>query len=293
MNVGAVLLLLGAAGAGVAVVASSKPPRRAVPDDVENPPRGRVWSESTTTIATVNAPGWYRDVLTQEGHLCGTSSSGGLGDLDELRAAAEDIGFDKWRCRERNGEATPKPMSFRVDFGKLPTPRVVAVDVRIVDTEAIVERTRVRTQKTTSGRRRGILDVNEYELEGPARETVYCERLARRIAGASLGPYLTRRKLPCSDLPPTPAQQYTLYRAQRETSLNGLTARTWEWFAKVRGGAHAYAARSSIGAGGSYRGLYDLRIDVDGAGVYLAGSIAPSVAPQRLRIEATWRTRLP
>lgn len=285
----AVLGILGVGLGGVAIATSTS--KSSKKDDVDNPPRGRVWSEPTNVTAAVEARGWYMDVISgtaQNDRPCGFKG-GAL--TDPPGYLYDDCGGSCFRCKERNGEATPVPESFRVDFGKLDGPRIVAADVRIVDVEGIVARTEPRTRKDSSGRKRGWLDVNEYTLQGAARETVYCERLARKIDGATLGAYLTRRKLPCIDLPATPVQPYTLYRALRDTTKDLATWETWEWFAKVKNDAPADATRSPIGGKGSYRGLYDLRLEVDETGVFVAGRVAPSLAPQQLRVEIAWRTR--
>lgn len=289
-----IALLVGAGVAAVAVATSDDD----VKDDVDNPPRGKVWSDVQTIAIDLIARGWYSDVLTP---TAGSSMPCGVADPT---AISRKCGVTCFECDERKvpmriygttemlGEATPRAMPWRVDLGALDN-LVVAADVRIVDRFGIVARTLPRTRKDTDGRKRGWLDVNEFTFSGPARETAFCERLARPFAASIAGPYLTRRRLPCSDLPATPLQTYTLYRAQRDTTANGPVSTTIEWFAKVRKDSPAYATRQAIGAGGSYHGLYNVRLEADNAGVYVAGEIAPSLAPQDLRVIVDWRTRAP
>jgi hypothetical protein len=208
----------------------------------------------------------------------------------------EKCGAFCFRCHERNpggdkpkGEAHPQSKMWRVDLGQIDRALMVAADVRIVDVHAIVERLKPIARKDTSGRKRGWLDVNEYTLEGADHETVYCERLARKLGGGAAGPYVTRRRLPCDDLPATPVQRYTLYRAQRDVTIAVQTV--YEWFPKIRKDSDAYASRSSIGSGGTYSGLYSIKLDADETGVYVSGEIAASLAPQTIAIAVDWRTR--
>src|SRR5215470_11178959 len=145
------VVLGGLAAATVVVVASSG---GAPSDDVDNPPRGRVWSDPKTTATHVTAPGWYLDVKqgTQNDAAC--SHTAHAGDFDKCGAGL------CFRCKEKDGEATPVARAFRLDMGRLDAARVVAVDVRIVDDTGIVARTKPRTTKKTTGRKRGSLDVN-------------------------------------------------------------------------------------------------------------------------------------
>lgn len=286
-------LLLGAGAVTVAAVASSSssaPPKPELPP-VDDPDRSPLWGSEHAATMEVTTRGWYHDVWTSSGDepVCGAVS------IADVAKVSEKCGITCFLCDEREGEATPLPKPFLLRLGKPQGSFIYSVDVRVEDIEGVIAREQIRTVKNTSGRKSGRLDVNEVELIGPARVTSFCERLARAFpyvnGNWTQGEYLTRRRIDCgTEL--TPAQAYTLYRAQRNTTPDHLVAgvKTLEWFAKVRAG-QAYALRSSIGAGSSYRGLYDLRLGLDDNGVYVAGTVAPSLASQKLHIQAVWRTR--
>lgn len=239
------------------------PKRIAVPP-VENKP----WSAPVSKSLEIEAPGWYADVETnRDDGPCGDDTWNGIG---------------KVTCND-GGRWNPKPLPFSIPLVRIDTDRVVSVDVTIVDVDGIVARTEFRTRKNTSGRRRGNLDVNEYELEGSARETQYCERLSRAFGPSSAGKYLEHVQLDC-ETETTPRQPYTLYRAQRDVTMTKwlATIRVWEYFAKIRPGP-AYAGA----------GIYALQLKLVGGWATLTGEVAASLAPQLLEINTTTRTRQP
>lgn len=276
-----IVWLLAAAAATTAVVvvagkSNAAPPQ---PDDDDLPDRAQVWSTEHVATLDVSAPGWHADVTTQEGNLCGTNASKPFGRID---------------CDD-GGRWTPVPKLFRLRLAAAPAESVVVrAEIRVTDGIGVTNRLRYHTLKATSGRKRGTLDINEYDLEGPAVETAWCETLARRFpvvqGRATQGPLIQQQPTPCGGVAMR-AQTYSLYRAQRDTSLNGLGNETREWFAKVDRNRPAYSARVPMPAGAAYVGLFGLQLGLDDGGIYIAGSVAASLAPQQLHVQAIWQTR--
>jgi hypothetical protein len=251
--------------------------------DGENPPRWPLWGPVHTVQDELVAPGWYADVLTgsNDNFACNATS------LSDALAKGDKHGsyFD---CKDLTGKGDPQPLTFRIRLGPLDEPRIVRAEVTIVDVDGVTNATRWRTNKKTSGRKNGNLDVNEYWFEGPRDETCYREVLARRFDGIEEGPYLVRRRDPCS--PKTNPQPYHLYRAQREVTLKGWFGTTREWFAKIANGT-PYPIRSAIPNGKNYVAQYDLSLGVDAQGVFVDGVVAASLPSMPLRVTIQWATR--
>lgn len=279
MNPLALLALLGTAGtvAFTAFSQPSEPPKDSQSNGDREPDD---WSEERVVQADVRAPGWYHDVMTSGG------DSGACG------SATPDVkGVTSYCPRQAWADVVPKPFTLRL--APPPTSSVVLrCDVECVDVGNVTGRTKVRARKSSTGRKSGSLDVNEFDNIGSVGDTCYRERLARRLdvvdGAVLLSPYLTRRPLDCE--PATPMQLYTLYPAQRTTTPKGWIGKVVEWFAKVRVGS-AYPLRSPVPPGPAYGSLYDLRLGCDGKGIYIAGTLAASVAAMQLRVTVRWVTR--
>lgn len=232
---------------------TGQPPGPQAPQGQEGDPAGLITRRLT-------APSWYSDVLTnRDDGDCGTYG-------DDWQHIAP-------RLCDDNGRWDPQPMRFMIPLVRHVGAMVVTADVQITDTEAIVARTQYRTKKSTSGRKRGELDVNEYELAGPSRETASCQRISRQFSVGGGGPYLHRLEFDCG-FEQTPRQNYELYRATRDVTLSGGTGETREYFAKIRPNTPAYAGQN----------LYALQLVTDNGWISLRGEVAASLAPQRLDV---------
>jgi hypothetical protein len=284
-------------GPGIIVDPPLLPPPDSSPepeDDADDPTRTPVWSDEEIASITVDARGWTTPVIEQPCDAffdCWVCAAPSMGSVDDH--AYKGGGY--WNCREIDGNATPVAQEFLVPLTGVPSTSVVVLaEVTVTDPEGTINRESIRTKKNSSGRARGNIDVNEVELQGTPFETSYCERLGREfpvIAGeATPGQYLTRRRVDCGGDPTYP-QTYSLYRAQRVTTLKGAFNKVREWFAKVRLDTPPYPIRKPIPAGPSYDALYNLQLGLDDRGIYLSGAIAPSLAPQQLNVQVTWRTR--
>lgn len=283
----AVLLALAAAGIlAVASSGSSAPEAEPEPDatPLGDAHRTPVWGPEHIATMTVECPEWYRDVVTFPGNICGQ----GYG----FEPSAEKV------CPSLVNDVHPKPFTLRL--GPPPTSSaIITCDIQVTDDDGIVNRTMPRWQKYTSGRKSGKLDVNEYTLSGGAYETAWCERLARAFPvvedNPTQGEYLTRHAYTCPDgVPRTKVQNYSLYRALRTVTPSDLLSagtKIREWFAKINGGIQPYPYRTPIPAGEKYRAVYDLRLGLDSKGVYISGTVAASLAPQTLHVQATWKSR--
>ena len=246
------------------------------------PPRWPMWGPVHTVQGEISLHGWYSDVLTSpnDNWPCGATSLG-----DSL--AKQDKHGSNFDCKDLSGIGDPEAVPFRMHLGPVDGAQIVRAVVTVSDKDGVTNATRWRTKKNSNARKNGNLDVNEYWFEGPRDETCYAEVLARRVDGASIGPYLTRRPTSCT--PYTIPQPYHLYRAQRETAPKGWVGQVREWFAKVADGT-PYPNRDAI-PGGTYVAQYDLSMGVDGQGVYIDGLVAPSLPDLDLRVTVQWATR--
>jgi len=259
-------------------------PGTSADDDEESPPRWPLWGPVHTVQDIVEAPGWYSDVLTSpnDSYPCGADS------YAESKNRGDSHG-QYWDCHDVSGLGNPQPMPFRIRLGQIEGSKIVRALVTVVDVDGVTNATRWRTNKKTSGRKNGNLDVNEYWFEGSRDEACYSEVLARSFNGPTEGPYSVRRTEPCS--PKTKPQPYHLYKAQREVTPKGwVGSTTREWFSKIAEGT-PYPTRTAIPAGGSYVALYDLSLGADAQGVYIDGVVEPSLPPMVLRVTVEWATR--